>query len=73
MDSPNLPKFIPLTLELISIIYKYKVKMYFVSGFNLCCNIYNHNYKKCIRLLRVVDYHFEAMFAMKLKSTFKIS
>lgn len=62
---PLSPQFESLNLELFSRLFRFRVKVYYLNAVNICCDVYNGEGVKTVKLVRVHDFHYEPLVSAR--------
>lgn len=68
--NPLLPGFESLNLELFSRLFGIKMKLYYLNEMSLCCDIFNIDGPRTVKLVKVHDFHYEPLLSMKELDTY---
>lgn len=67
IQNPSLPEFESVNLELVCMVYKARIKLYYLHESNLCSDIHFKKAKKTFRIFRLGDNHYAAIFDRSFK------
>jgi len=65
VQHPALPEFEQANLELISCFFRIRLKLYYINNGVLCSDIYYTKTKPIIRVLKLIDNNYAALFSEK--------
>lgn len=67
LDDPSLPEYESLNLEIAACIFDSRIKLYYTSEMSLCSDLFYRKTKSTIKILRIYDNHYAAVFPSKLR------
>ena len=67
LDDPSLPEYESLNLEIAACIFDSRIKLYYTSEMSLCSDLFYRKTKNTIKILRVYDNHYAAVFPSKIR------